>query len=455
MKDFSRSAKAFIFANIIAGIGLLSFYLPDLELSNLWMLLLLCALGSLALIFKVVGATEGTHYQVAFLVYSFAFFHLGFPEALVVVLVSNLVEWVWHKYPWYIQSFNIGQYTISLAGMHLVYGILTSGYISLGWINILAAIAGMLTFTIINHLLVGIALWYVHQESFSESGVMNIFSLVLDFTFWAIGANAALLWNVEPIAVLLVLIPLYLLYSTLKVPALERKSEIDPKTGLFNAEYFVKRLETELNRANRFDRPMVVVMGDLDLLRNINNSYGHLAGDEVLIGVANIIKNNVREFDIVSRFGGEEYAILMPETTPMEVFPRIEAIREQIASFEFTIPTSITPILASMSFGIAGRDRGNQLANEIIHNADLALYHAKSEGRNRTYIYSEDGFKDLFQDDRTLGQGQVLSIEDRIHDTTEDFRPVSLRKEPHPSLSNAKQKKTDLKRRIFLLREKW
>ena len=67
------------------------------------MLLLLCALASLSLIFKVVGATEGTHYQVVFLIYSFAFFQLGLPETLVVMLVSNIAQWVWHKDPWYIQ----------------------------------------------------------------------------------------------------------------------------------------------------------------------------------------------------------------------------------------------------------------------------------------------------------------------------------------------------------------
>jgi diguanylate cyclase (GGDEF)-like protein/putative nucleotidyltransferase with HDIG domain len=221
----------------------------------------------------------------------------------------------------------------------------------------------------------------------------------------------------------------------LKVPALERKTEVDPKTGLFNAEYFASNLEAELSRANRFDRPMVVVMADLDLLRNINNTYGHLAGDEVLIGVANIIKSNVRDYDIVARFGGEEYAILMPETTPAEAFPRIEAIRAQIAAYEFTVPTSVTPISVSISFGIADRDRPDQLANEIIHNADLALYHAKSEGRNRTFIYSDDGFKGLFDGGKVPIQGEILSLEDRIGRHTGQFVPSRLRRKPQPQVS--------------------
>ena len=75
-----------------------------------------------------------------------------------------------------------------------------------------------------------------------------------------------------------------------------------------------------------------------------NNTYGHLAGDEVLIGVADILKKSVRDYDVVSRFGGEEYAILMPETSSAEAFPRIEAIRESIVAAEFSVATSVTPI---------------------------------------------------------------------------------------------------------------
>jgi len=429
MKDLSWVAKAYIFSIIIAGLGLLTYYLPDLDISNLWMLLILCILASLAMIFNVIGATERSHYNIAFLIYSFAFFQIGLPGTMLILLVSNLLEWIFHKYKWYITLFNIGQYLISLAGMGLVYRALNPDFSLVGWTSILSAITAMMVFTLINHFLVGLVVWAARNENLKQSGVMDYFSLVLDFTFWIIGASAALVWSFEPIAVLLVLIPLYLLYSTLKVPALERKTEVDPKTGLFNAEYFANSLENELNRANRFNRPMVVVMADLDLLRNINNTYGHLAGDEVLISTAKIIKDNIRDYDIVARFGGEEYAILMPETTPLEAFPRIEAIREQIASFNFTVPTSVTPISASMSFGIAGRDPGVQFANEIIHNADLALYHAKSEGRNRAYIYSDDGVKDLFESGEVPIEEKIVAFEDCISDAPEQVKSSRPRKE--------------------------
>jgi diguanylate cyclase (GGDEF)-like protein/putative nucleotidyltransferase with HDIG domain len=211
------------------------------------------------------------------------------------------------------------------------------------------------------------------------------------------GVSNALVWKEYPFASILTLIPLYLIYATLKVPALERQSETDPKTGLFNPKYFDRAIANELNRANRFDRPLTVVMADLDLLRHINNTYGHLAGDEVLIGVANIFKQSIREYDVVARFGGEEYVVLMPETTPQQAFFRVEMIREAIERAEFTVPTSVTPIKITMSFGVAGRESYNQAASDIVHNADAALYHAKLKGRNRTYIYTPDGYDNFFR----------------------------------------------------------
>ena len=113
----------------------------------------------------------------------------------------------------------------------------------------------------------------------------------------------------------------------------------------------MQHLTKELDRANRFDRPLSIIMLDLDLLRNINNTYGHLAGDEVLIGIARILKQSVREYDVVARFGGEEFAIMLPETTIQQSFERAEIIRHAIEGIEFTIPTSVTPIKATISLG--------------------------------------------------------------------------------------------------------
>jgi diguanylate cyclase (GGDEF)-like protein/putative nucleotidyltransferase with HDIG domain len=198
----------------------------------------------------------------------------------------------------------------------------------------------MAVFTLLNHLMIGLVVWFARGENFSKSGVFDILPLMIDFTLLCMGAATALIWLINPFAIPLILLPLYLIYTTLKVPALERKTKIDAKTGLNNAKYFAEVLEKEIERADRFDRPLTVVLADLDLLRHINNTYGHLAGDEVLIGVANLLQNFVREYDIVARFGGEEFIILMPETTPQEAYQHIEDIRIAVERTEFSIPTA-------------------------------------------------------------------------------------------------------------------
>ncbi len=154
-------------------------------------------------------------------------------------------------------------------------------------------------------------------------------------------------------------------------------------------------MDNELARSNRFDRPLSIILADLDLLRNINNTYGHLAGDDVLIGVSKAMKDSVRDYDVVCRFGGEEFAILLPETTLSQAYARAEIIRKAIECIEFTVPTSVTPIHATMSFGVAHRENFSQPTDDIIHNADLALYHSKLSGRNRSFAYHNEEYVDF------------------------------------------------------------
>jgi GGDEF domain-containing protein len=211
-----------------------------------------------------------------------------------------------------------------LQAASILYELINPAHSPDTWQTALALIFSMATFNLLNHLMVGVVIWFARGETFKKSGVFDFFPLMLDLSLLYFGASLSIVWNHNALALGLFLVPLYLIYSTLRVPALERKTEIDSKTGLFNHEYFKNQLNNELPRANRFDRPLCIVLADLDLLRNINNTYGHLAGDEVLIGVAKVLKASVRDYDVVCRFGGEEFAILLPETTLAQAYERAE-----------------------------------------------------------------------------------------------------------------------------------
>jgi len=226
MKDMSVKARAYIIAMIAAGLALLVYEIRILDIETNWMMgLALAVLASLSFLYKVEGATTRTHYNLSFLVYSFAIFYLGVPWALLIMLVSNMVDWGKHKYPWYIQSFNIAAHAIMLYITGLVYDLVRSGSPSLNLNNALAIAAATLVFILGNHLLVGVVIKLARGQSFAESGVFGTFSIFLDFTVLSMGAVTALIWIYNPFASILNVLPLYLLYNALRVPALERKIE--------------------------------------------------------------------------------------------------------------------------------------------------------------------------------------------------------------------------------------
>jgi diguanylate cyclase (GGDEF)-like protein len=131
-------------------------------------------------------------------------------------------------------------------------------------------------------------------------------------------------------------------------------------------------------------------MIDLDLLRDINNSYGHLAGDAVLQGIGGIFRRQLRHYDVPARFGGEEFCILLPETSREAAVQMAERLRRAVAANEFVVDTSTDPIRATISIGVAAFPDDGTKANELIHRADVAVFEAKAQGRNRVEVASSE-----------------------------------------------------------------
>jgi diguanylate cyclase (GGDEF)-like protein/putative nucleotidyltransferase with HDIG domain len=423
VKSLSWQAKSYILGIILVGVGLLIWQSAHLEGQLIW-LLMLSALGSMAMILKIEGSTHESSYNISWIVYGFTFVLLGTPAALLVIVVSHLADWIWHRYPWYIQSFNIANFAIAISAADLVYSWMQPTGVSNQIWEAFGLLTALIVFTLTNHFLIGVVLKLARGQSFRQSGVFGLITLMIDFAMLGTGAVAALIWRLNPYAVPLSVLPIYLIYNTLKVPALQRQTEIDPKTKLYNVEYFANVMEKELARAIRYDRPLTIVIGDLDLLRNINNTYGHLAGDVVLIGVAEILQEHVGDNGVVARFGGEEFAILLPEILIDDAYLLIERIRSAIEAADFEITTSITPIKATLSFGIACREENDQTINDLIHKADLALYHSKTSGRNITSVISNESYQELSD---ILNRPVGDELKSRVETSQNRFRPNPLR----------------------------
>jgi len=386
MRNYKPAAQLYILLVIASGVVLAGLALPRIRPADGLMLAVLGGLASAAQVLKVQGATKQSMFHISWVVFGFTYVLLGAPAALAVIIVAHLVEWVWHRYPWFVQLFNLGTFTIVVSSADALRILVMSVAGAEPWASTVGLLVAAFGFTLLNHILVGLVIYLTQAGTLGQSGVLSSFTVLMDLATFGLGAAAAMIWSINPAAVALIIAPLYLIYSTLKVPALKRQTQLDPKTGLYNTRYFHEALEREMARSDRFDRPLTVVVADLDLLRNINNTYGHLAGDQVLVGVANILKAMVREYDVVARFGGEEYTILMPETAPEIALERVEAIRQAVEQARFEVATSTTPIQVTMSFGVAGRVHPRQAPQEIMHAADVAVYQAKLSGRNRIVL---------------------------------------------------------------------
>jgi diguanylate cyclase (GGDEF)-like protein len=160
----------------------------------------------------------------------------------------------------------------------------------------------------------------------------------------------------------------------------------DGLTGLLNHRSFYRRLEEEIARSKRHNVPLSLVIIDTDCLKRVNDQYGHLTGDEMLRVLARLIASGVRRGDVVARYGGDEFAILLPHTTPEAALALCERLRRRIESHQFVAGEQIEQIGAS--FGVAGYDPLVDAEDtvEIVRRADEALYRAKTAGRNRIEV---------------------------------------------------------------------
>ena len=171
---------------------------------------------------------------------------------------------------------------------------------------------------------------------------------------------------------------------------LEKRLEVlamtDELTGLFNRRYFMHKGTEELQRAGRYGNDLSLIMLDIDWFKAINDTYGHEAGDEVLKMMATLMRQNLREIDIPSRLGGEEFALLLPNTNPEQTLIVADRLRQGVEQHLFATSSQLISITVSMGIATCSRDTTN--LEQLLNQADQALYQAKQQGRNRIVTYS-------------------------------------------------------------------
>lgn len=365
---------------------------PTTDEWEIGILLAVCAATAQLLVVQIPSRNASYHLTPGILVAA----AILLPPQLValVAIAQHVPEWLKLRYPWYIQTFNIANFGLSALASGFVFERIAGAdglwdpVTTIGLHRLTAGVMASIVFVVIQHGLLALVLKFARGHSISESGMFSSQSLVMDVVLAMIGPVIAILWVEGPLLVVFGLAPLVLLYRALSLPQLEIEAQMDAKTELFNARHFSAALGEEFERAKRTSSPLSLLVIDLDLLRDINNRYGHLAGDVVLTGIARIFRGNLRPGDVGARFGGEEFCIVLRDTDTPEAIAIAERIRKAVELEPFDVDTSVDPIHATVSIGISTYPLDAENAHDLLHRADLAAYRAKAEGRNRVVACS-------------------------------------------------------------------
>ncbi len=166
------------------------------------------------------------------------------------------------------------------------------------------------------------------------------------------------------------------------VERVKQLAYLDGLTGIFNRRFFELRIMEEIERARRYGTGMAVIMADIDQFKRLNDEFGHLLGDEVLRQVSSLLHQQLRKIDVVCRYGGEEFAILLTQTTEQQAAAIAEKLRRSVEEYQFPgVPRTVT-----ISAGVAAFPAHGTTRDEIVRAADNGLYAAKQAGRNRVCL---------------------------------------------------------------------
>jgi diguanylate cyclase (GGDEF)-like protein len=184
-----------------------------------------------------------------------------------------------------------------------------------------------------------------------------------------------------------------LLQRSLRHAQLAGEARIDSKTGLLNAATWQREAHSEVTRAVRTRTPLAVAMIDIDHFKLVNDTYGHLAGDAVLAGISAAMRGLLRDYDIVGRFGGEEFAVLLPQTGEVEAREIAERLRERLSKIITPVTNGAESVAlrVTVSIGVASLQDTSRELGELLAAADSALYAAKQAGRNAVRLSGVTG----------------------------------------------------------------
>ncbi|MET7330243.1 GGDEF domain-containing protein [Nonomuraea sp. NPDC005650] len=249
---------------------------------------------------------------------------------------------------------------------------------------ILCVVGAAVLFALLNIALIAIAAHTADPDIAWREVLWDRESVLLDVVELCLGVTVSICCGLNLALLILTLPPVVLLQRSLLHAQLQAAARTDAKTGLLNAAAWQREADTEIVRARRTGETLAVLIIDIDHFKRVNDAYGHLVGDQVLVGVASTMRGQLRDYDVVGRFGGEEFVVLLPGADMHEARQVAERLRTRIG--HMAIPVDDALVRVTISAGVALMSVHGDDLIDLLAAADLALYRAKELGRDRVCI---------------------------------------------------------------------
>jgi diguanylate cyclase (GGDEF)-like protein len=302
--------------------------------------------------------------------------------ATAPVLVGSLAHWRARQGPLYWRGFSAAALGLAGAATSLLFhqvGAVGHGLQNPVTVAEAAGCAGL--FVLANAALVAIAGRAAHPGRPWLSAAWDSESLLVDLAGLCAGMLVTIACALNWVLLLVALPPIILLQRSLLHQQLRAAARTDGKTGLLNAVAWQREAETWIRRALRAGAPAAILLVDIDHFKRVNDTYGHLAGDELLAVMAATLQQNVRTCDVLGRFGGEEFVAVLPGAGEQEACRIAERLRERVRAL--SVPARAGRMTVTISIGVAALGQGGSELFELLAAADAALYRAKRSGRDR------------------------------------------------------------------------
>ncbi|HUY47057.1 MAG TPA: GGDEF domain-containing protein [Streptosporangiaceae bacterium] len=298
------------------------------------------------------------------------------------VLVGGLTHWRARQGPLYWRAFTAA--ALGLAGAaasFLFHQVGAHGHWLLHPVTVAEAAGCAGLFVLANAALIAIAARAAHSGVPWRSAAWDSESLLVDLAGLCAGVLVTIACALNWVLLFVALPPIILLQRSLLHQQLRAAARTDAKTGLLNALAWQREADTWIRRARRASLPAAVLLIDIDHFKRVNDTYGHLAGDELLAATASTLVQYVRACDVLGRFGGEEFVAVLPGAGEQEACYIAERLRERVRAI--SVPARGGLVTVTISIGVAALGRDGAELFELLATADAALYRAKKSGRDR------------------------------------------------------------------------